>query len=162
MVKNVNLRPNAPEAGLMTAHDSSSPIPFVSAHGDNDLLVVYKNITPAVGEVTYLSGRILDARGEPIRNAPSRNLASRPTRGLPALSDQKCRQEGRELPGLRPIPDDIDRRVPISQSKTGRLSGPYPPYSYGDPAARRRAVRDACVCGRRAEKLGRWFPSRHS
>lgn len=36
---------------------------------DNDLLVVNKNITPAVGEVTYLSGRILDARGEPIRNA---------------------------------------------------------------------------------------------
>ncbi|MCX6607673.1 MAG: protocatechuate 3,4-dioxygenase [Acidobacteria bacterium] len=36
---------------------------------DNDLLAVNKNITPAVGEVTYLSGRILDARGEPIRNA---------------------------------------------------------------------------------------------
>lgn len=36
---------------------------------DNDLLVVNDNITPAVGEVTYLSGRILDMRGEPIRNA---------------------------------------------------------------------------------------------
>lgn len=36
---------------------------------DNDLLVLNKNITPAVGEVTYLSGRILDSRGEPIRNA---------------------------------------------------------------------------------------------
>lgn len=36
---------------------------------DNDLLVVNDGITPAVGEVTYLSGRILDARGEPIRNA---------------------------------------------------------------------------------------------
>src|SRR5881227_2624461 len=36
---------------------------------DNDLLVVNTDITPAVGEVTHLSGRILDAKGDPIRNA---------------------------------------------------------------------------------------------
>jgi protocatechuate 3,4-dioxygenase beta subunit len=36
---------------------------------DNDLLIVNDAITPAVGEVTHLSGRILDARGKPIRNA---------------------------------------------------------------------------------------------
>lgn len=36
---------------------------------DNDLLVINDRITPAVGEVTHLSGRVLDARGEPIRNA---------------------------------------------------------------------------------------------
>ena len=36
---------------------------------DNDLLVLNNELTPAVGEVTYVSGRILDARGEPIRNA---------------------------------------------------------------------------------------------
>jgi protocatechuate 3,4-dioxygenase beta subunit len=36
---------------------------------DNDLLIINDSITPAVGEVTHLSGRILDARGEPIRNA---------------------------------------------------------------------------------------------
>ena len=36
---------------------------------DNDLLIVNDGLTPAVGEVTWLSGRILDARGEPIRNA---------------------------------------------------------------------------------------------
>ncbi|HZS05641.1 MAG TPA: protocatechuate 3,4-dioxygenase [Blastocatellia bacterium] len=36
---------------------------------DNDLLVINDSITPAVGEVTYLSGRILDRHGEPIRNA---------------------------------------------------------------------------------------------
>ncbi|MBI1791389.1 MAG: intradiol ring-cleavage dioxygenase [Acidobacteria bacterium] len=35
---------------------------------DNDLLVINNSITPAVGEITYLSGRILDARGEPVRN----------------------------------------------------------------------------------------------
>jgi len=36
---------------------------------DNDLLIINDSITPAVGAVTYLSGRILDSRGEPIRSA---------------------------------------------------------------------------------------------
>lgn len=36
---------------------------------DNDLLAINDNLTPAVGEVTYVSGRILDAKGDPIRNA---------------------------------------------------------------------------------------------
>ena len=35
---------------------------------DNDLLVINDEITPAVGEVTFLSGRILDSRGQPLRN----------------------------------------------------------------------------------------------
>ncbi|MCZ6479984.1 MAG: intradiol ring-cleavage dioxygenase, partial [candidate division NC10 bacterium] len=35
---------------------------------DNDLLVINDAITPAVGEITHLSGKILDARGEPVRN----------------------------------------------------------------------------------------------
>lgn len=36
---------------------------------DNDLLILNDSLDAAVGEVTYLSGRILDARGNPIRNA---------------------------------------------------------------------------------------------
>lgn len=36
---------------------------------DNDLLVLNNALTPAVGEVTYVSGRILDPLGEPLRNA---------------------------------------------------------------------------------------------
>lgn len=36
---------------------------------DNDLIIVNDDLTPAVGEITHLSGRILDSRGEPIRNA---------------------------------------------------------------------------------------------
>jgi len=35
---------------------------------DNDLLVINDSITPAVGDVTHLSGRVLDAKGDPIRN----------------------------------------------------------------------------------------------
>jgi protocatechuate 3,4-dioxygenase beta subunit len=36
---------------------------------DNDLLIINDSITPAVGEITHLSGKILDAKGNPIRNA---------------------------------------------------------------------------------------------
>jgi protocatechuate 3,4-dioxygenase beta subunit len=36
---------------------------------DNDLIVVNNSLTPAVGEVTHLSGRILGANGSQIRNA---------------------------------------------------------------------------------------------
>ena len=36
---------------------------------DNDLLIVNDSITPAVGKVTHLTGRVLDARGNPVRNA---------------------------------------------------------------------------------------------
>ena len=36
---------------------------------DNDLIIVNDDITPAVGEITHLSGRILDTKGDPIRDA---------------------------------------------------------------------------------------------
>lgn len=36
---------------------------------DNDLLVINNSITPAVGEITYLSGTVSDSKGNPLRNA---------------------------------------------------------------------------------------------
>src|SRR4051794_33572652 len=36
---------------------------------DNDLIIVNDTVTPAVGEITHLTGRILDADGHPLRNA---------------------------------------------------------------------------------------------
>jgi len=36
---------------------------------DNDLLIVNNALTPAVGEITHLSGRVMDIKGDPIRNA---------------------------------------------------------------------------------------------
>src|SRR5262249_38319686 len=36
---------------------------------DNDLIIVNDDLTPALGEVTHLTGRILDAQGNPVRNA---------------------------------------------------------------------------------------------
>lgn len=36
---------------------------------DNDLIVINDNLTPAVGVITHLTGRVLDLRGNPVRNA---------------------------------------------------------------------------------------------
>lgn len=36
---------------------------------DNDLLIINDSISPAVGEITYLTGRVLTLSGEPVRNA---------------------------------------------------------------------------------------------
>jgi protocatechuate 3,4-dioxygenase, beta subunit len=36
---------------------------------DNDLIIVNDHITPAVGEITHLTGRVLSPSGEPIRSA---------------------------------------------------------------------------------------------
>ncbi len=35
---------------------------------DNDLIIVNDSLTAAVGEITHLSGRVLDHKGDPIRN----------------------------------------------------------------------------------------------
>lgn len=36
---------------------------------DNDLIIVNDKLTPAVGEITHLTGKVLDAAGKPIKNA---------------------------------------------------------------------------------------------
>jgi protocatechuate 3,4-dioxygenase beta subunit len=36
---------------------------------DNDLIIISDSLTPAVGEITNLTGRILDAKGQPLKNA---------------------------------------------------------------------------------------------
>jgi len=36
---------------------------------DNDLIVLNDSLTPAVGEITHLTGKVLDAKGNPVKNA---------------------------------------------------------------------------------------------
>ena len=59
------------EALLQTPKSTEGP--FYPDHlpldTDNDLLVVNEATTPAVGEVAYVTGKILDAKGNPLRNA---------------------------------------------------------------------------------------------
>jgi protocatechuate 3,4-dioxygenase beta subunit len=36
---------------------------------DNDLIVINDTLTPAVGTISYVSGKVLDVRGNPVKNA---------------------------------------------------------------------------------------------
>ena len=45
---------------------------------DNDLIVINEGITPAVGEITHLTGKILDAKGNPVKNALVEQVGERP------------------------------------------------------------------------------------
>ena len=36
---------------------------------DNDLITINDNITPGVGDITHLTGKVLDAKGNPLKNA---------------------------------------------------------------------------------------------
>jgi protocatechuate 3,4-dioxygenase beta subunit len=36
---------------------------------DNDLLVINDSITPAIGDITWVTGKVLDSRGDPVRGA---------------------------------------------------------------------------------------------
>ena len=91
---------------------------------DNDLIIINDKITPAVGEITRLTGRVLDASGSPIRGE-GRDLAVRRQGRLPS----QCRQRpesgaaGRQFPGLRPVPDRLDRRVSLSHDQADPVPG---------------------------------------
>src|SRR5574341_425381 len=60
-------------AEQLTRTPAQTEGPFYPDHlpldTDNDLIVVNDGITPAVGEITHLSGRILGPTGSPVRNA---------------------------------------------------------------------------------------------
>jgi len=43
--------------------------PTLPLDTDNDLVIINSNLTSAVGQITYISGRILNRSGEPVRNA---------------------------------------------------------------------------------------------
>ena len=88
---------------------------------DNDLLVINDATTPAIGEVTHLSGRLLDSKGDPIKNAlieiwqvDSKGVYLRDRPAHPGKFDSNFQGFGRFLTGstgeyyfrtIKPLPD---------------------------------------------------------
>ena len=61
---------------------------------DNDLIVVSDSLTPAVGQITHLSGKLLDARGEPIKKATTTTARATAAPAAPATARPACRRGG--------------------------------------------------------------------
>ena len=91
---------------------------------DNDLLIINDAITPAVGEMTHLSGRILDAKGDPVRNALVEIWQWTTTGPTSTAGTRNRGKHGRELPGLRPVPDRLDRRVLLPHDQARAVPRP--------------------------------------
>ena len=78
-------------AEMLTLTPTQTPGPFypdrIPLDKDNDLLILNDGLTPAVGTVTHVSGRVLDRMGSPLRGAWSnsgRQTTTAPTCTAPA------------------------------------------------------------------------------
>lgn len=59
------------EALTLTAPQTEGPFypDKLPLDTDNDLLILTNSLTPAVGEITHLTGVVMDLKGQPVRNA---------------------------------------------------------------------------------------------
>jgi protocatechuate 3,4-dioxygenase, beta subunit len=66
-----NVRGALAEALTLTPRQTEGPFypDRLPLDTDNDLIIVNDSISPAVGEITHLTGKLLDAKGNRIRNA---------------------------------------------------------------------------------------------
>jgi protocatechuate 3,4-dioxygenase beta subunit len=75
---------------------------------DNDLLILNSSITPAVGEVTHLTGVVMDLKGQPVRNAlveiwstDNNGVYLHSKAGTPEKRDRNFQSYGRFLTGSK-------------------------------------------------------------
>ena len=68
---------------------------------DNDLLILNDSITPALGEVSHVSGRVLTTNGSPVRNAFVEIWQGRSQWCLPSLWKCEWRDTRRKFPRVR-------------------------------------------------------------
>jgi protocatechuate 3,4-dioxygenase, beta subunit len=130
---------------------------------DNDLIVVNDGLTPADGVVTHLTGRLLDARGEPVRNtvveiwqADAHGVYLHPGSDNGGKRDARFQGFGRFLTGatgeyyfrtIKPVP--YPGRTPHIHFKVARAGKPLLTtqcYIQGEPQNERdgvlRGIRD--------------------
>jgi len=76
---------------------------------DNDLVIVNNSITPAVGEITHLTGRVLSISGEPIKDAVV-EIWQVDNKGVYLhTADSGPPAARHQLPGFRPVPPPAPR-----------------------------------------------------
>ena len=82
-----------------------------AARHRDDLVIINDSLTAAAGEVSYLSERILDSSGEPIRNAfveiwqVDAKASYLHTKGSESLWPRQ------QFPGIRPLPNGLQALV---------------------------------------------------
>ena len=109
---------------------------------DNDLLIINDAITPGVGEITHLTGRVLSATGQPVRNAFVEIWQVDRTGSYIHTGGRQPTGNDRELPGVWPLPDRLEGR-----STTSARSSPSTTRSSGSSGRPTFTSRSACSAG---------------
>ena len=88
---------------------------------DNDLLLINDAITPAVGEITHLSGRLLDLKGNPLRNAVIEIWQC--DRDGTYLKQHQQGEEAfdKNFQGYGPLSHELDRRILLPDDQARSL-----------------------------------------
>ena len=157
-------------AEQLTLTPAQTPGPFfpnkMPLDTDNDLLILNDNFTPAAGEVVHLSGRVLDKKGNPLRNSvvelwqvDANGIYLHPRGGDRNKLDKNFQGYGRFLTGstgeyyfrtIKPVP--YPGRTPhfhVAVKTKGRKKFNTQCYIKGDP----RNERDFIFKGFRDPKL---------
>jgi len=109
----------APEVTQGPYYPLASNIPLDK---DNDLIYLNDNLTAATGLITYVTGRVLDASGNPVKGAlvelwhcdsPATNTSGSQCNYLySASSSRKC-GDGCEFPGAWTVPNWVGRLLQV-------------------------------------------------
>ncbi len=157
-------------AEQLTLTPAQTPGPFfpnkMPLDTDNDLLILNDNFTPAAGEVVHLSGRVMDKKGNPLRNSvvelwqvDANGIYLHPRGGDRNKMDKNFQGYGRFLTGstgeyyfrtIKPVP--YPGRTPhfhVAVKTKGREKFNTQCYIKGDP----RNERDFIFKGLRDPKL---------
>ena len=111
---------------------------------DNDLIILNDSLTPAVGEVTYVSGRILDAQGAPLRGALVEIWQCDHGGAYLHSGTGNSEQARQELSGLRTFPHGIERRISFPHDQTCALSRPHPAHPLQSKASGKELLTTQC------------------
>ena len=127
---------------------------------DNDLLDHQRRHHARRRRVTHLAGGSSTPTGNPVRNALV-EIWQVDNKGAYIHTGSTPREARRELPGLRPVPDRVDRRVPVPHDQARRLSRPHAAHPLrGEDEGPREVHHPVLHQGRAAQREGRG-PPRH-
>src|SRR2546427_5637188 len=96
---------------------------------NNDLIIIGNNVTPAIGVVTHLSGRILTAAGSPIRNAIV-EIWQVDGNGVYLHSSQSAAARDKNFQGFGRFETGAAREYRFRTGKPVPYPGPTPPVHF--------------------------------
>ena len=137
--KSIKLAPLFATPGLMaeqlTLTPPQTPGPFfpdkLPLDTDNDLVIINDSLTPSVGAITYLGGKVTDAKGNPLRHATV-ELWQVDGKGVYLHSGGGQQgKNGSQLPRIREIYDGFQGTVFLPYDQATPVSGQNPSFPYG-------------------------------